>query len=709
MLETLILLALAALLGLYAVHEPAPARWAAGLWKLRRLAVTSPPPSQGAVREREAVMRDVPSAGAGMSVTQPAAPSSRQAMVAVIMWAAVAIVALAFVLRVIQLTDVPYGFFCDEASPALDAYLIAHTLHDQHGAFLPAYLQALGEWPGGFQTYWDVPFVLIFGLTEFASRFAAVVAGTLTVWLTYLFVSKATNRPVGLITAFLLATSPWHIMQSREGWQVINLPLITALCLLYLYLGLERPRWLALGFVCGAMGMYGYFPLRIFLPLLYAAWMLIYVRHLLRHWRMAALGVGAALVILIPTALALANGTVFARLNQFGGPPQTLGQQVATYWTNYLAHFSAGFLFNTTDFILRHFVRGFSLLYPIEAPFLVIGILAMLWRRRPFDLLCLAWLVIYPLSGALVGPPIVTRAIPGLIVLQIAAAQGIYVILQGIHWLASRLPAFHPYRAAVIPAVSGLLLLIGLGATATFMHAYLVDYPRYSSGWWGWQWGAQPIVAYFEAHSAGYDREYMNADLNAGFNAPDELLRFYTTPQGGRCAACGITTISDPKVVQAQYVPQQRELWAVSPSALDGSVLRLLPHRVVSHISYPDGSPAFLFVATGPGIVNIARRTGPPSPRRSGRTPTPDARAAEPHRGSGLAAPPTHSAHIHLYPAWGRAPHADPDASRARPAAEDVFPGRLRPPGPRGDGRATPGMLGGRWFLAPLAGVAGTT
>jgi hypothetical protein len=126
----------------------------------------------------------------------------------------------------------------------------------------------------------------------------------------------------------------------------------------------------------------------------------------------------------------------------------------------------------------------------------------------------------------------------------------------------------------------------------------LVDYPRYSSGWWGWQWGAQPIVAYFEVHSAAYDHEYMNAE----YNAPDELLRFYTTPDTERCAACGITNIADPNVVHAQYVPQQRELWAVSPSALDGSALRLLPHRIVSHISYPDGSTAFLFVATGPGI-----------------------------------------------------------------------------------------------------------
>jgi hypothetical protein len=299
----------------------------------------------------------------------------------------VAIVALAFALRMINLTGVPYGFFCDEASPALDAYSIAHTLHDQHGAFLPAYFEALGEWPGGFQTYWDVPFVVMFGLTEFASRFASVVAGTLTVWLTYLFVSKATNhRQIGLIAAFLLAISPWHIMQSRVGWQVINLPLIIALCLVCLYIGLERPRWLPLAFVCGAVGIYGYFPGRIFFPLFCAAWIAIYARTMLRNWRMSLVGLAASIVILIPTALALVNGTAFARLNQFGGSPKPLAQKLATYWSNYLAHFSPDFLLHTSDWITRHFVRGFGLLYPIEVPFIIIGVLAMLWRRSSFDL-----------------------------------------------------------------------------------------------------------------------------------------------------------------------------------------------------------------------------------------------------------------------------------------------------------------------------------
>src|SRR2546423_1411962 len=127
--------------------------------------VEAAPPRSGrtapvwdAVREREAAPLDRPVAGATLAGPQPWDIPSQGMAAAVATWAALAIVALAFALRVIQITGSPYGFFADEASNALDAYWLAHTLHDQHGAFLPAYFEALSDWRGGFHIYWEVPF-----------------------------------------------------------------------------------------------------------------------------------------------------------------------------------------------------------------------------------------------------------------------------------------------------------------------------------------------------------------------------------------------------------------------------------------------------------------------------------------------------------------------------------------------------------------------
>lgn len=128
------------------------------------------------------------------------------------------------------------------------------------------------------------------------------------------------------------------------------------------------------------------------------------------------------------------------------------------------------------------------------------------------------------------------------------------------------------------------------------MHAYLVDYPTYASGWWGWQSGPEQIVAYFEAHRASYDRQLMDTEANA----PDELLRFYTTPNPSLCASCSLANMADPATVHGNYDPHLRELWAVSPSVLQGSALQSLPHRIVGRLTFPGGATSWLFVATGP-------------------------------------------------------------------------------------------------------------
>ncbi len=515
-------------------------------------------------------------------------------------WAPLAILVLALALRVVNNTESPYGFFCDEASNALDAYWLVHTLHDQHGVFLPAFFEALGpdDWRGGLSIYFDVPFVALFGLSEFAVRFASAVVGTLTIWLTYVFVCKAINRPIGLLSAFLLAITPWHILTSRIGFEWITVPLMIAVVLSLFYVGLERPRWLPLVFVASALGVYTHFSGRAFFPLFLVALMIIYAPILRRHPRECAIGVVAAGIVLIPTVFAIADGTFFAHFKQVAGTSQSLSGRVATFWANYQAHFESDFLFQTSDVVLRHFVRGFGMLYPIEAPFLLIGLAVLIARHRRADVLFLVWLLLYPVAASTASPPLISRSITGVIILQILAAQGLYTTMQALMWGVRYLAVRHVYQRALVTTLTGLLLVVSLGATADFMKSYLNDYPTYSSGWWGWQWGPREIVPYFEAHQREYAHELWNAEANA----PDELLTFYTTPNNGQCSQCATTNVADPATVSRDYIPQSSELWAVSPDILQASTLRLVPHRIVGHLTYPGGQVAYLFVATGPQI-----------------------------------------------------------------------------------------------------------
>jgi hypothetical protein len=528
----------------------------------------------------------------GRSALDAAGPRALLDGQSLLRWAPIVVVVAAGVVRIIDLTGSPPGFYVDEVSNALDAYAIGHTLRDQHGALLPAFFQALGDWRGGLYIYWDVPFVDIFGMTEFAVRLGSVVLGTLTVWLVYLFVGKAANRWVGLISAFLLATSPWHLMQSRVGWEIVTVPFVTALFLTLLYFGFDRPRLLPLAFLSGALGLYTYQPGRLFFPMLCLLCMAIYARELWDHRAQTAIGLGLAGVAAVPAVVAFANGTISARFSQIQTPTHGFGDWLSTMWMNYLAHFQAGFLFDTSnDWITRHYVRGFGMLYGIELPFLVLGIAAMLVRHRRADLLFLGWFLIYPIPAAIVGQPFSTRSISGVIVFQIAVAQGVLLTVAGIAWAARWLRIG---RQAVI-VTGAILTAIGIATAAGFMTAYIRDYPTYAAGWDGWQAGGDQIVAYFEQNRGHYDHMYMDSD----FNAADEILRFYATGYPDRCAACSVVNTDDPRALHQHYNAGERELWALTPAQLQSSNLAAVPHRVVGHLTYPGGETSFLFVDTG--------------------------------------------------------------------------------------------------------------
>jgi len=522
-----------------------------------------------------------------------------------------AIVCLAFALRVVNLTEVPPGFFCDEATCGLDASALGRTLRDREGNFLPVYIKGLGQWRAALYTYWLVPFVALFGLNEFAVRLGSVALGTITVWLTYLFVSKAANRPIGLISALLLATSPWHILQSRAGWGIVDLPCVTALCLVCLYRGLERPRWLPLAFAIGALGMYTYFPGRLFFPLFCIAILVIYAGPLRQQRRASLVGLAVACILLIPTILAFFRGIMFTRMNELS-QPLGLAQRVSAFATNYLAHFSPEFLVQppTREPILRHYVQGYGMLYEFELPFLIIGVIVMLVRRHRFDLLCLAWFVVYPVA-AIVSPPLSTRSITGVLVFQIAVAQGIYTAVMAAGWIAERVAALRPYRQGAVTAAAVLILITGQQAATGFVKHYFTAYRSYAAGWWGWQYGAKQIVSTFMAHRGEYDRLLMDST----FNGAEELVTFYTWPDRNRCPNCSVTIIPQDANNYPEYRPQEQTLWAVAPYRFPNTFLAHVPYRAVGEVTYPDGSIAFLFVETGPGIKTVEPLpTLPPMP-----------------------------------------------------------------------------------------------
>ncbi len=80
------------------------------------------------------------------------------------------------------------------------------------------------------------------GTSEWSVRLAPAIIGVLTIPILYLPTRKIFGSGVALISALLLAVSPWHIMWSQNGRFYVALMLFSFLALITLYFGIERNR-----------------------------------------------------------------------------------------------------------------------------------------------------------------------------------------------------------------------------------------------------------------------------------------------------------------------------------------------------------------------------------------------------------------------------------------------------------------------------------
>src|SRR3989344_9151444 len=83
-------------------------------------------------------------------------------------------------LRFFILGQVPVSLHRDEAFLGYNAYSILKTGRDISGSFLPIHLESFFFSPAGY-SYFSIPSVALFGLSEFSVRFASALFGSLTI------------------------------------------------------------------------------------------------------------------------------------------------------------------------------------------------------------------------------------------------------------------------------------------------------------------------------------------------------------------------------------------------------------------------------------------------------------------------------------------------------------------------------------------------
>lgn len=172
--------------------------------------------------------------------------------------------------RVYGIDKMPNALNVDEASSGYDAFSIMKYGVDRNGNSFPVVLYAWGSGQSILYSLMSIPFIAIFGLTEFSMRIAmAIIGGISLIAMYFLLKNIFDNKKIATIGMAFFAICPWHIMKSRWGMDCNLFPDLILFAILFLILGVKRKKtiWQILSFVMLGISSYSYATSYLFLPI----------------------------------------------------------------------------------------------------------------------------------------------------------------------------------------------------------------------------------------------------------------------------------------------------------------------------------------------------------------------------------------------------------------------------------------------------------
>ncbi len=442
-----------------------------------------------------------------------------------------ALVCIAFFLRVYHVSTNPPSISWDEASIGYNAYSILKTGKDEHGKFLPLdTFAAFGDYKPPVPIYLTVPFVAIFGLTELAVRLPSVIAGTLTVWIFYLFVLELLRKsktviPIAFVFAALLTISPWHIMLSRAGFEA-NIALLWMMLGAWLLLrAATKPTLLYICWLPFVAGIYTFNSARYAGPLiaLGVAWLVR--KELFKHSRVLIIGMLIAAVALLPivphllskqSRLRFEEVSIFTDLRtvltantrrQIDGFSSLSGilhnrriGYAREYFIHFFDHFEPRFLFVHGDGNPKFSIQDTGQLLLVSAPFVIYGMFALFVAAPRIGWLLVWWLV------ASIAPAAVARETPHALRTENALPVWLLFTSYGVVTFLGTYTS--RYKRQVMAIGIGILFLFNF---FYFWHTLMAHYSKEFSG--EWQYGYKTAVLLSKKLEKNYDTIVMTESI----------------------------------------------------------------------------------------------------------------------------------------------------------------------------------------------------
>lgn len=317
------------------------------------------------------------------------------------------ILILAACLRFYRLGEIPAGIHADEESHGYNAFSLLETGKDRYGQSLPILFRSFGSYQPPLYTYLSILPVKVFGNTIFAARFVSATAGVALVLITYLFALQIFNYKykdrLALISAFVIAISPWSIFFNRltaEGSLGVT---VFTLSVLFFTYSLKKPIYFPIATLILGLSTHAYYSERIISILFLPIFILLFRNYLFKNTkRWVFIGLAIFLVTLIPHLLIVSSGALTKRLVQVG---LTNGWfPIGEVIKKYITYFSPANIFFDTGENLGRISPDIGVFYSwFMIPFFV-GIKFMnKYFATGYLKILIILMIVTPISAALTG------------------------------------------------------------------------------------------------------------------------------------------------------------------------------------------------------------------------------------------------------------------------------------------------------------------
>lgn len=455
------------------------------------------------------------------------------------------IIAIAFLLRIWQLGDIPPSPDWDEVALGYNAYSIILTGKDEYNKFFPVVFRSFDDYKPALYGYLTIPPILTFGLTTFSVRLPSAILGTLTVVALYFFIkellfignkNKEENNKLveylPFVSSAVLAISPWHLQFSRLGFESNVGLALNLFAALFFLKGLKKYFFLLLSVLFAGLSLYTYQSEKVFIPLLAVSLIVIFfkeVKRIPRKWLISTALFG--LIVITPmliyiitdkNALLRAKGTsifqdqttflqnTVQKLSDDKSKNDSLGlildnrrvEYIKAIIGGYFSHWNLNWLFITGD-IPRHHAPNMGLLYFFDFPFLFIGIYQLLlgyfskFVDKKAKIFIFSWFLLSPVPASITtGLPHAVRTLNMLLPIEIFVAIGFIATLRFIN-IYKKSDLKYSITKVIFYVCFFMFVILNL---FYFLNQYFVQQNYFYSQ--EWQYGYQQAVA--EVQKIGY-------------------------------------------------------------------------------------------------------------------------------------------------------------------------------------------------------------